>query len=155
MGVGKTTTCQVLKHRLKNAVFLDGDWCWDASPFQMTEETKNMVMDNICYLLNSFLHCSVYENIIFCWVMHEQKIIDTICSRLDTRDCNLIAVSLLCRKNALTQRLEKDIHAGIRQPDILERSINRIPLYQELDTIKIDVSDLTAEETATAITNLK
>ena len=71
MGVGKTAVSQQLKHDLPNAVFLDGDWCWDASPFQVTEETKAMVTENICYLLNQFLHCSAYENVIFCWVMHQ------------------------------------------------------------------------------------
>ena len=40
MGVGKTTVCQRLKMDLPNSVFLDGDWCWDANPFQVTEETK-------------------------------------------------------------------------------------------------------------------
>ena len=43
MGVGKTTVCQQLKQDLPNSVFLDGDWCWDASPFQVTDETKAMV----------------------------------------------------------------------------------------------------------------
>ena len=54
MGVGKTTVSQQLKKDLINSVFLDGDWCWDASPFQVTEETKEMVLNNICYLLNNF-----------------------------------------------------------------------------------------------------
>ena len=57
MGVGKTTVGQQLKRTLPNSVFLDGDWCWDASPFQVTDETKSMVIDNICYLLNNFLKC--------------------------------------------------------------------------------------------------
>ena len=82
MGVGKTTTCKILKDKLDNAVFLDGDWCWDSSPFQVTQETKAMVIDNICYLLNNFIRVSAYENIIFCWVMHEQSIIDLILSKL-------------------------------------------------------------------------
>lgn len=64
MGVGKTTVSQQLKQDLPNSVFLDGDWCWDADPFQVTEETKSMVIRNICYLLNSFLHCTAYENIV-------------------------------------------------------------------------------------------
>ena len=55
MGVGKTTVCQQLKQDLPNSVFLDGDWCWDASPFQVNDETKAMVTNNICYLLNNFL----------------------------------------------------------------------------------------------------
>ena len=41
MGVGKTTVCQQLKQDLPNSVFLDGDWCWDANPFQVTDETNN------------------------------------------------------------------------------------------------------------------
>ena len=50
MGVGKTTVSQLLKHDLPNSVFLDGDWCWDASPFQVTDETKAMVTNNICLI---------------------------------------------------------------------------------------------------------
>ena len=65
MGIGKTTIRQQLKKDLPNSVFLDGDWCWDADLFQVTEETKDMVMRNICYLLNSFLRCTAYDNIIF------------------------------------------------------------------------------------------
>lgn len=53
MGVGKTTVCQHLKIKLNNSVFLDGDWCWDAHPFQVTEETKKMVLHNICFCLIS------------------------------------------------------------------------------------------------------
>jgi len=33
MGVGKTTTSNELKKLLMKSVFLDGDWCWDMSPF--------------------------------------------------------------------------------------------------------------------------
>lgn len=74
MGVGKTTVCQELKKRLPASVFLDGDWCWDMHPFQVNDETKRMVLQNITFLLNQFIRCSAYENIIFCWVMHEQSI---------------------------------------------------------------------------------
>ena len=55
MGVGKTTACQELKKLLPHSVFLDGDWCWDADPFVVTEETMAMVRQNICFLLNQFL----------------------------------------------------------------------------------------------------
>lgn len=95
MGVGKTAVCNELKRLLKNAVFLDGDWCWDADPFQITEETKEMVLQNISYLLNRFLHCTAYDNIIFCWVMHEQAIIDTIINSLDIDACEVTTVSLV------------------------------------------------------------
>lgn len=154
MGVGKTTVCRVLQQRLPDSVFLDGDWCWDSSPFQVTEETKKMVMDNICYLLNQFLHCSAYRNIIFCWVMHEQKILDELLSRLETKGANVKALSLVCSGESLRKRLQKDVDAGLRREDVIGRSLKRLPLYQALDTVKIDVSCLTAEETAEWILRL-
>ena len=114
MGVGKTTVSQQLKQDLPNSVFLDGDWCWDADPFQVTEETKSMVIRNICYLLNSFLHCTAYENIIFCWVMHEQSILDAITNRLDTDNCKVTKISLTADEINLRNRLASDIIRDIR-----------------------------------------
>lgn len=92
MGVGKTTVCNQLKLQLKKSVFLDGDWCWDMHPFVVNEETKAMVVENICFLLNQFIHCSSIENIIFCWVMHERSIVDELCRRLELEN---VEVSLL------------------------------------------------------------
>ena len=154
MGVGKTTVCQQLKQDLPNSVFLDGDWCWDASPFQVTDETKAMVMNNICYLLNNFLKCSAYENIIFCWVMHEQSIINSILDNLDTQNCEVKCVSLVADKKTLCERLAKDVERGIRSVDIIERSIARIPMYQELNTIKIDTNAKTVAMIANEIKQL-
>jgi broad-specificity NMP kinase len=148
MGVGKTTTCQIIKNKLNNSVFLDGDWCWDMHPFQVTEETKKMVVDNICFLLNNFINCSAYENIVFCWVMHEQKIIDNIVSCLDTANCKVHLISLVCNEQALQDRLRKDIDAGIRTEDVICRSIERIPLYEKLNTKKVDVSKIIPEQVA-------
>ena len=141
MGVGKTSVCQQLKLELSNSVFLDGDWCWDANPFQVTEETKAMVTDNICHLLNNFLHCSAYENIVFCWVMHQQDIIDSIMQKLDTSNCDVKVISLVIDTDCLKERLLLDVKNGTRSADIIERSTERIPLYQELDSIKIDTSN--------------
>ena len=143
MGVGKTTVCRQLKEELSNSVFLDGDWCWDANPFTVTEETKAMVLDNICHLLNNFLHCSAYENVIFCWVMHEQAIIHSILEKLDTKSCNIKCISLLANESTLRNRLLVDVENGIRNSDVIDRSIARIPLYQMLDTIKIDTNGKT------------
>ena len=151
MGIGKTTACQIVKKSIPNSVFLDGDWCWDMHPFVVTNETKAMVMNNICFLLNSFLHCLQYETILFCWVMHQQEIIDDILSRLDLDACEVISLSLICDKQVLTARLEKDVDAGIRTKDVIQRAVERISLYNKLDTDKIDVSRLSPAETAEQI----
>ena len=140
MGVGKTTVCEHLKRLLNNSVFLDGDWCWDSHPFQVTDETKNMVTDNICYLLNNFLHCSAYDNIIFCWVMHRQDIVDKLLKNLDTSQCDVKVISLTCDEKTLRERLQKDIEKGVRTADVIDRSIERLPLYRDLKSIKIDTT---------------
>ena len=154
MGVGKTAVSQQLKKDLPNSVFLDGDWCWDANPFQVTEETKNMVTDNICYLLNNFLRCSVYENIIFCWVMHEQHIIDSIIENLDIENCEVKCISLVADEAILRNRLESDVKTGVRTEDVIERSVARISKYQSLNTIKIDTVNKTIQQVADEIAKL-
>jgi broad-specificity NMP kinase len=151
MGVGKTTTCRIIKCKLNNSVFLDGDWCWDMHPFQMTDETKQMVMGNICFLLNSFMKCSAFENIVFCWVMHEQGIIDEILSHLDMTEFRVHLISLVCDKQTLQARLGKDVDEGIRAEDIIRKSVERIPLYEVLSTVKVDVSKRSPEQTANFI----
>ena len=172
MGVGKTTVGQILKKMLPDCVYLDGDWCWDMDPFTVTDETKRMVIENICALLNNFLKCSAYENIVFCWVMHEQGIIDEILARLafggdadsDIRSdagndrsgktYEVRKISLVCEKAELERRIRRDVERGVREPGVLERSLAYIPLYETLDTVKIDVTGQTSWETADTIVNL-
>lgn len=192
--MGKTSTCQVLKKKLPNSVFLDGDWCWDMHPFQVTAETKGMVMQNIVFLLNNFIRCTAYDTIIFCWVMHEQAIIDEIVSRLDVTEdavptslaentpstentipteyskptqstqstqaagpvkCQIYPISLVCSREALRARLQKDIDAKIREKDVLSRSLERLPLYESLKTRKVDVSKISPDQAAELIAGLE
>lgn len=154
MGAGKTSVCQELKRTLNQAVFLDGDWCWDADPFQITDETKAMVLQNICYLLNQFIHCSAYQNIIFCWVMHEQSIIDTIIERLDLTDCAVKTISLVCDEKTLIARLKNDIDSGIRNNDVVKKSISRLGLYKNLHTTLVSTEGKNIKEVAKEITQL-
>ncbi len=140
MGVGKTTVCKILSQKLQNSVFLDGDWCWYSTPFTVTDETKKMVMDNVTHLLNNFLKCSAFENVIFCWVMHEKSIIDEILSRIDVSGCKVFKISLVLSEKELEKRLESDVMRRLRDADVIKRSTERLPLYNALDTIKIDAS---------------
>ena len=151
MGVGKTSVCRVMQRGLENSVLLDGDWCWDPHPFQVTEETKKMVLENICFLLNQFISCSAYQNIVFCWVLHEQEIIDSILKNLNSTDCAIKNVSLICDETELKARLRKDIDNGLRTDDVIERSLSRISKYNSLDTIKIHTNGKSIKEVADEI----
>ena len=54
----------------------------------------------------------------------------------------------------LTARLQRDVERGIRMPDVIGRSLSRVPLYEGLSTVKVDVSEMTAEQAAEAIMKL-
>ncbi len=41
-----------------------------------------MVLENISFLLNSFLRCSAYDHVIFCWVLHRREIWEDLLRRL-------------------------------------------------------------------------
>lgn len=151
MGVGKSTVCNKLLDLLSPSVYLDGDWCWNMNPFVVSEENKEMVINNISYLLKSYLNNSGYEYIIFCWVMHEEYIIKQILDKLKEFDFQLYKISLICTPEALEKRLNKDVVNGIRKTDVISRSIERISSYEKMDTVKIDVSNNTAEDTAKVI----
>ena len=151
-GVGKTATCRELQKILPRNVFLDGDWCWDMHPFVVTDETKAMVNSNIAHLLNGFLACSEFENVIFCWVLHEQHILDDLINALNLNGCTTHCFSLVSTEQALVERLNRDIAAGKRGSDMTERSVARISLYDELDTVKIDVSTISPADAARRIT---
>ena len=152
MGVGKSPVCRAL-HQKADAVGMAG-WglVLEFKSLEVTEGDKGHVaMDTDAHLLGSFLRCSQTEYVIFSWVMHQQEIIDELLSRLTGTAFTLYSYSLVCSEEILIQRLEKDIRRGRRHPDVLERSRKRLPLYQSLDTWKLDVGRRTPEEAAEKI----
>lgn len=150
MGVGKTTACRELQKLLAHNVFLDGDWCWDARPFVVNDRTRELVQDNIAHMLNNFIACPDYENVIFCWVMHQQSIIDELRRRL-SGEYELHVFALVCAQAELKRRIDADIARGLRSPGVLERSLPRLGLYDALDAERIDVTGLDPAQTAAEI----
>ena len=148
MGVGKTAVGRALQALLPGSVFLDGDWCWDANPFAVTPETQAMVLENIRFLLGQFLRCSAYSSVIFCWVMHRQDVIRQILSGLELAGVEVCPISLTADPQALRRRLEGDVAAGVRRADVVKRSLSYLPLYDNLDTVKLDTTDCTPEQVA-------
>lgn len=150
MGVGKTAVCRELNRLLPASVMLDGDWCWQADPFQVTPETKRMALDNICHLLGNFLRCSAYENVVFGWVMHERAIVEEIVGRLPIAACDVRvrAVSLVASAEELRRRVEKDVRSGLRDEGAVTRSLAYLPRYRELGGKLVDTTGLTPHEVA-------
>lgn len=148
MGVGKSSVCRHLNRLLDNSVYLDGDWCWMADPFVVTEETKAMVTDNICHMLNNFINCSEYKNIIFCWVMDYESIYESIVTKLDCQQCNIYRFTICCSEETLRLRVEND---NMQEGRNFEKSRERLPRFDAMDTVKIYNDDMTACQTAAKI----
>ena len=143
MGIGKSTICNQLNQDLDHSVFLDGDWCWNMDPFIVNKNKKNMVLDNITHCLNNFIHTPGIENIIFCWVMHKQDIINQIIQKLDTEGVDIHLISLICEKEELIKRMLIDR----RDNQTIRKSLQYLELYKDLDTQKIDVTTLDVQKT--------
>ena len=151
MGVGKTSVSKQLNKLLDNSVYLDGDWCWMADPFVVTEETKTMVTDNICHLLNNFISCSEYKNIIFCWVMDFESIYDSIATKLNTDNCKIWRFTICCNPDTLKKRVENDT---LQEGRNFERSVERLPRFDIMDTVKIYNDEMSPQQTAEYIKNI-
>ena len=122
-----------------HCVFLDGDWCWDGPSFINTPETRAMAVDNIRHLLNGFLGCTAMRPCCFAGCFTRR-----ISCRLSfpglERAYRLYTLSLVCPATTLAERLWGDVGKGLRQPDVIERSLNRLPLYQDLGWPLLDTA---------------
>ncbi len=147
MGVGKTTTCRALRPLLPSHVFLDGDWCWDLHPFQVTEETREMVLENIAFLLNQFLRCTACQDVLFCWVLPREEILQNLLARLEGT-FSLQWFTLDCGREELIRRLQQDIQGGLRDPGVVERALDRMEGYGEMPSIHVDVTHRSPQEVA-------
>ena len=151
MGVGKSAVCRELLELLEPGVYLDGDWCWNMRPFLVTAETRAMVLDNITAMLTRFLRCPELQYVIFGWVMHQQEILDTICARVPLDGVDVLRISLTAKPATLRRRLEADVAAGLRKEDVIGRSLAYLPLYRELETVKVPTDHLSPAGVAAKI----
>lgn len=129
-GAGKTTTCKALYKVLEGSVWLDGDWCWMMNPFVANEENKEMVEQNINYLLRNFLTNSSYKYVIFNWVIPNESIIHRILSKLEDLEFEPYKISLICSPKIIRQRMELDN----RPEKQIDSSIEKLQLYQKMNT---------------------
>ncbi len=151
MGIGKTTAGEALSLRLPRCAFLDGDWCWTWRPDCVNDETKALAESNIRHMLNAYLKSDTYENIVFVWVMHLQKIWDDLLEGLDLSGCELGCFALTAGKEAFSERFLKDVRSGKRKEEDLEPAWARMGLYNDVQAVKISTDGKLPDEVAEAI----
>lgn len=65
--------------------------------------------------------------------------------------CDIVKVCLVCEQNQLVNRLQRDVKQGLRLPDVVQRSIERQKQCLLTQTVKVDTTFLSPEETAEKI----
>lgn len=151
MGVGKTSVCRMLYKELDNSFWLDGDNYWMMNPFTVNEENKTMVLDNIIHILNNYIRNSSSKYIIFNWVIHTDEIMEEILKGLNTSNVEIYKITLMCSVESLVSRIKGDIIKGLRDEDNIRRSLERLVLYEKMNTIKIDTTNKELEEVVSEI----
>ncbi|CEO34369.1 AAA domain-containing protein [[Clostridium] sordellii] len=154
MGVGKTSVSKALYKQLDNSFWLDGDNCWMMNPFEVTSENKYMVIDNITYLINNFIKNSKSKYIILNWVIHTDEIMDSILYKINMDKIDLYKITLICDEDTLVKRIKKDIKSGIRDEDNIKRSLDKLKLYKNMNTLKIDTVNKSIDEIVENIKNI-
>lgn len=87
--------------------------------------------------------------------MHQESIINSLLKKLNLTNIEVYKITLSVSKEALTQRFKKAIDNGERpSDDVLQRSIERLPLYIDMNTIPIDVSNISPIQAAKKIVEL-
>lgn len=167
MGTGKTTAAEILVNSVPNSVMLDGDWCWQQGcDWHFDQESKEMALRNICFLLESFLKNSHIKCVFFAWVLHLPETHAHIIETLRERGCafDLVDLSLIVDEDTLRKRLEGRSRAEAERQGLpfreseldalVRRTMDRMRYYMKLDTMKLDVTAMNPNETAARIAEL-
>ena len=114
------------------------------SPFQVQDQTKAMVMDNIVYLLNQFLAQACFDHVLFSWVMDQPETVQQIYNRLQG-NFTFYHFTLLPSSTQLRRQLQQDIDRGLRTADCIPQSLSRLTHYDLIESEKIKINGQSPE----------
>ena len=85
--------CELLmQNKLPSTAF---PGCWDMNPSEVTEETKENVLNCVSIAINYFIKSPECENIIFGWGAHGQSVINELLLRIETSICDVKIIKFI------------------------------------------------------------
>ena len=146
-GIGKSVTAREIQKRLYRSVWLDGDWCWMANPWIVTQETKEVAESNMAFVLSNFLGCSEYRYVIYSWLFRRNEVLRSVLDRLTTSAFETIFITLTCEPETYKSRL---MHAGRKNSDI-QRHVKTLAMCSDVDAIQIETTGVAIPAVVEAI----
>ena len=145
-GVGKSSVCKAIHHRLSHSAWLESKWCRMTRPFILNEATIALTIANMTQMLRNYLSCSWLDYVLFSYGFHgaRQQIWDTVHADLQDIPHTFVPITLTCDEEENVARMTRD---G-RDPGRIQRAISNRALYDVLPYPLIDTTHLTVEQVA-------
>jgi hypothetical protein len=94
---------------------------------------------------------SSFKYVIFNWVIHYEDIFNLVLQPLSDLGFEVAKISLICSEQALKERIVNDVQLNLRDGKELNTSLERLALYKNMNTVKIDTTNISITETVDKI----
>ncbi len=101
--------------------------------------------------MRNFLINSSYEYVIFNLVIHYEDIFNLLLQSLSDLEFEVIKITLLCSEEKLKKRILNDVKLNLRDGEELSTSLERLKLYKNMNTVKIDTTNISINQTVNKI----
>jgi Cdc6-like AAA superfamily ATPase len=149
-GIGKTTICKSLLQHLPNSAYVDSDPCRYINPNVLDDDTIPTIRKNLTDLIQNYFHCPIVQTVIFSYGFHgrRKEIFDGILKDISIIEYRFIPIQLVCEE---TENIKRMKHDGRGNDQISRAILKSRTAYTEVKYPQIDITELSVEESVTAI----
>ena len=149
--VGKSTAAKCMVEKIPQTAYVDSDWCRCMNPFLLTDITKEIVKENIYYLLHNYLTCVEIETVIFTYSWHggRKEIYDRVIEQFRNDGIEFVEniIILKCSEEENVRRALEDK----RDEERVERGKKTFSFYDDFDYPCIDTTEMSVTEVVESI----
>ncbi len=153
--VGKSTTAKKIIEQNPKSAYVDSDWCRTINPFQLTDITKQIVVENIYCLLRNYLICEEITTVVFTYSWHgdRKEMYESVIQKLRS-DGIEFQENIVILKCSEVENRKRAIADG-RDEERIERGMKHtFAFYNGYHYPCIDTTDMTPTEVAEKIISL-
>ena len=147
-GIGKSTAAAELMRIFPNSAFVDSDSLRMMNPGGNSAELIQIQKANIITVMSNYFRSDMIENVIFPFGIHghRERMLEEIISSISEKfEVKIFKIVLVCNESENIRRMKLDN----RDEERIKRALKfSRPVYDELDLVKLDISELTPRQAA-------